>query len=100
MSIRLGSKYFEILKYDLQLSKNWAQRDLNSTGPERNKFRAEAKRGYESMLEQVAAAKLAPEEEAYLRLRNESRRLRRPMRDLAEAIILAEDLSRKSSDMN
>ncbi len=36
------------------------------------------------------------EEEAYLRLRNESRRLRRPMRDLAEAIILAEDLSRKS----
>lgn len=39
------------------------------------------------------------EEEAYLRLRNESRRLRRPMRDLAEAIILSEDLSRKSSDM-
>ena len=38
------------------------------------------------------------EEEAYLRLRNESRRLRRPMRELAEAIILAEDLSRKSSD--
>lgn len=36
------------------------------------------------------------EEEAYLRLRNESRRLRRPMRELAEAIILAEDLSRKS----
>ncbi|HUS08455.1 MAG TPA: ANTAR domain-containing protein [Bryobacteraceae bacterium] len=36
------------------------------------------------------------EEEAYLRLRNESRRLRRPMRDLAEAIILAEDMSRKS----
>lgn len=34
------------------------------------------------------------EEEAYLRLRNESRRLRRPMRDLAEALILAEDLSR------
>jgi len=31
-------------------------------------------------------------EEAYLRLRNESRRLRRPMRDLAEAIILAEDV--------
>jgi hypothetical protein len=31
-----------------------------------------------------------------LRLRNESRRLRRPMRDLAEAIILSEDLSRKS----
>ncbi len=36
------------------------------------------------------------EEDAYLRLRNESRRLRRPMRDLAEAVILAEDLSRKS----
>jgi signal transduction protein with GAF and PtsI domain len=32
------------------------------------------------------------EEAAYLRLRNESRRLRRPMRDLAEAIILAEDV--------
>ena len=36
------------------------------------------------------------EEEAYLRLRNESRRLRRPMKDLAEAIILSEDLGRKS----
>jgi uroporphyrinogen-III synthase len=36
------------------------------------------------------------EEEAYLRLRNESRRLRRPMKDLADAIILSEDLSRKS----
>lgn len=35
------------------------------------------------------------EEEAYLRMRNESRRLRRPMKDLAEAIILAEELSRK-----
>lgn len=34
------------------------------------------------------------EEEAYLRMRNESRRLRRPMRDLAEAIILAEDLAK------
>ena len=32
------------------------------------------------------------EEESYLRLRNESRRLRRPMRDLAEAIILAENV--------
>lgn len=40
------------------------------------------------------------EEEAYLRLRNESRRMRRPMRDLAEAIILAEDLSRKSEAKN
>lgn len=38
------------------------------------------------------------EEEAYLRLRNESRRLRRPMRDLAEAIILTEDLARKTGD--
>jgi signal transduction protein with GAF and PtsI domain len=34
------------------------------------------------------------EEEAYLRMRNESRRLRRPMKDLADAIILAEELSR------
>lgn len=39
------------------------------------------------------------EEEAYLRLRNESRRLRRPMRELAEAIILSEDLSRKSEKL-
>lgn len=36
------------------------------------------------------------EEEAYLRLRNESRRSRRPMRELADAIILAEELSRRS----
>ncbi len=36
------------------------------------------------------------EEEAYLRLRNESRRLRRPMRDLAEAIILADELNKKA----
>jgi len=35
------------------------------------------------------------EEEAYLRLRNESRRLRRSMRDLAEAVILADDLNRR-----
>ncbi|MBV9081706.1 MAG: ANTAR domain-containing protein [Acidobacteriaceae bacterium] len=40
------------------------------------------------------------EEDAYLRLRNESRRLRRPMRELAEAIILSEDLSRKSESSN
>ncbi len=40
------------------------------------------------------------EEEAYLRLRNESRRLRRPMKELAEAIILAEDLSRKAESAN
>src|SRR5579883_550331 len=37
------------------------------------------------------------EEEAYLRMRNESRRLRRPMKELADAIILAEDLSRKET---
>ncbi len=37
------------------------------------------------------------EEEAYLRMRNESRRLRRPMKDLADAIILSEELSRKES---
>jgi GAF domain-containing protein len=34
------------------------------------------------------------EEEAYRRLRNESRRSRRPMRDLSEAIILADGLGR------
>ncbi len=38
------------------------------------------------------------EEEAYLRLRNESRRHRKPMKELADAIILAEELSRKSDD--
>jgi uroporphyrinogen-III synthase len=37
------------------------------------------------------------EEEAYLRMRNESRRLRRPMKDLADAIILSEELSRRDS---
>jgi signal transduction protein with GAF and PtsI domain len=35
------------------------------------------------------------EEQAYLDLRTESRRLRRPMRDLAEALVLAEELHRK-----
>jgi GAF domain-containing protein len=35
------------------------------------------------------------EEEAYLYLRGESRRLRKPMRSLAEALILAEDLHRR-----
>jgi len=35
------------------------------------------------------------EEQAYLDLRSESRRLRRPMRDLAEAIVLAEELHKK-----
>ena len=37
------------------------------------------------------------EEEAYLKLRNESRRLRRPMRDLAEAVILADELEKQKS---
>ncbi|HEX5431206.1 MAG TPA: GAF domain-containing protein [Bryobacteraceae bacterium] len=37
------------------------------------------------------------EEEAYLRLRNESRRMRKPMKELAEAIILAEELARKDA---
>jgi GAF domain-containing protein len=37
------------------------------------------------------------EEQAYLNLRSESRRLQRPMRDLAEAIVLAEELHRKGS---
>jgi GAF domain-containing protein len=35
------------------------------------------------------------EEQAYLDMRSESRRLRRPMRELAEAIVLAEELHRK-----
>lgn len=38
------------------------------------------------------------EEEAYLRLRGESRRMRRPMKELAEAIILAEELNRRRED--
>jgi GAF domain-containing protein len=37
------------------------------------------------------------EEEAYLKLRNESRRLRRPMRDLAEAVILSDDLEKQKT---
>jgi signal transduction protein with GAF and PtsI domain len=36
------------------------------------------------------------EEEAYLRLRDQSRRLRRPMKELAEAIILSEEVERQS----
>ena len=48
----------------------------------------------------VGPAPVLTEEEAYLRLRNESRRLRRPMKELAEAIILAEDLSRKAESPN
>ncbi len=38
------------------------------------------------------------EEEAYLRLRNQSRRLRRPMKELAEALILAEDVTRQNGE--
>ena len=38
------------------------------------------------------------EEDAYLRMRNESRRLRRPMKELADAIILAEELSRREAE--
>ncbi|MGH9377801.1 MAG: GAF domain-containing protein [Terriglobia bacterium] len=37
------------------------------------------------------------EREAYQRLRDESRRLRRPMRDLAEAVIMADDLAQKGA---
>ena len=37
------------------------------------------------------------EEESYLQLRNESRRLRRPMKELAEAIIFAEELNKRAS---
>ncbi|MBS1855747.1 MAG: GAF domain-containing protein [Acidobacteria bacterium] len=37
------------------------------------------------------------EEDSYLKLRNESRRLRRPMRELAEAIILADELEKQRS---
>jgi signal transduction protein with GAF and PtsI domain len=36
------------------------------------------------------------EEQAYLRLRNESRRLRKPMAELAQAILLADSLGRSS----
>jgi GAF domain-containing protein len=36
------------------------------------------------------------EEEAYLRLRNQSRKLRRSMRELAEAVIIANDLNRQN----
>ncbi|HZO57123.1 MAG TPA: GAF domain-containing protein [Bryobacteraceae bacterium] len=38
------------------------------------------------------------EEEAYLKLRNESRRMRRPMKELAEAIILTEEMRRRTGD--
>lgn len=38
------------------------------------------------------------EREAYQRLRDESRRLRRPMRDLAEAVILADELGNKGGE--
>jgi uroporphyrinogen-III synthase len=36
------------------------------------------------------------EEDAYFRLRNQSRRMRRPMKELAEAILLSEDLTRQT----
>jgi signal transduction protein with GAF and PtsI domain len=39
------------------------------------------------------------EEEAYLRLRNESRRLRKPMAELAQAVLLAENLGRLSEGL-
>ncbi|MDX1984961.1 MAG: ANTAR domain-containing protein [Bryobacteraceae bacterium] len=38
------------------------------------------------------------EEQAYVVLRNESRRMRRPMKELAQAIILAEEVSRLSGN--
>ncbi len=38
------------------------------------------------------------EEDAYLKLRNESRRLRRPMRELAEAVILADELEKQKKE--
>jgi len=38
------------------------------------------------------------EEEAYLRLREQSRRLRRPMKELAEAIILNDELERQGGE--
>lgn len=38
------------------------------------------------------------EEESYLRLRGEARRMRRTMKELAEAIILAEELNKRKSD--
>jgi signal transduction protein with GAF and PtsI domain len=37
------------------------------------------------------------EEDAYLKLRNESRRLRRPMRELAEAVILSDEIEKQRS---
>ena len=37
------------------------------------------------------------EEDAYLQLRNESRRLRKPMKDLADAIIFTEDLNKRNT---
>jgi len=36
------------------------------------------------------------EAQAYLRLRNESRRLRKPMAELAQAIVLADNMGRDS----
>lgn len=37
------------------------------------------------------------EEEAYLRLRGEARRMRKPMKELAQAIILSEEVNRKTA---
>ena len=37
------------------------------------------------------------EEDAYFRLRNQSRRLRKPMKELAEAVILSEDMTREEN---
>lgn len=37
------------------------------------------------------------EEEAYLRLRGEARRMRKPMKELAQAIILSEEVNRKAT---
>jgi signal transduction protein with GAF and PtsI domain len=38
------------------------------------------------------------EEDAYFRLRNQSRRLRKPMKELAEAVILSEDMTREETN--
>jgi uroporphyrinogen-III synthase len=40
------------------------------------------------------------EEDAYFRLRNQSRRLRRPMKEIAEAVILSEDMTRPGTEFS
>lgn len=40
------------------------------------------------------------EEDAYFRLRNQSRRLRRPMKEIAEAVILSEDMTRAGTEFS